>query len=77
MSVTAEGQQAIADAIREHCRPLGLSLNASQSCVDLGRVLNIYGADQAESIRRASQMADVIAREVHDARFPLTRWTRG
>ncbi len=62
--ITPESQQAIGDAIRRHCLDVGLTFIGTQSCVDLGRVLNIYRADQAESIRKGLEMADVIANEV-------------
>ena len=60
---TPEARTAIRSAIRAKGNTLGLTFSAIESCVDLGIVLNGLGADQAESIRRACQMADVIAKE--------------
>lgn len=70
-AVTAEGQQAIAEAIRERARAAGLSFMAMQSCIDLGKSLNIYGAEPVEAIGRACHMVEVIAREVSDSRVSL------
>lgn len=68
---TPEIQREIREALRRAGNIANIGFRATESCVELGLVLNRLGADRDEAIAKAQDMVDVIAREIQSSRIPL------